>query len=410
MIFKWRGTQDTTWDDGRNWVNEAGTQYAEAVYPGVNNDGVDDVYLDAAPATNALAGYDASAKDIRSFRVGEDYNLAVGSSGTYLQIDADDVIIDAENATAVYLHCNTVTRVLVQEGDAVYFKGTIGTLTALKGTITLDAATTISTKLTVGYTTSETADVTLTIPNITSMCTSVDVTGGTIACSEPITTLNISGGEWTQAAGDITMLNQNGGTCYWNAGNITTANVYAGTLDASQGAGARRFGTGYVYPTAVITLDNGQDNILVTSYIRNFGGTVTTGSGYDLAPYATLTYAGASDAIVGIAPQTINNSNVNSTEAYAGPQDRLRIYCTTGAIAAGGAVTFKVQESATSGGALADVAGKTATFDDGDDNQTKLIDVGGWELTAGKPYVKVNVAESGTQDALVSCVIVKETY
>ena len=411
MIFRWRGTVDTAWEKGTNWVNEAGNQYLIGVYPGVNNDGVDDAFLDAA-VTNALAGSDESAKAIRSFRVSADYDKACGSSGTYLQLDVADVILEATNATAVYLMGDTATACTILDGT-VLLKGTIGTLTCLKGTITLDAATTISTVMNVGYTTSQVDDVILTIPNVTALCTTINANGGTVACSEPITTLNVNGAEWTQATGDITTLTVTSGTFFWTNGNITTAHLYGGTLDGSAGSNPRRLATAYTYPTALIDLDNGQDNILVTSYVRRFGGTVTVGSGYDMAPYRNETYAGAADAVQGIFPQTLNTGGTaaaTSTVVYVGPQDRLLIYATTGNMAAGASIIVHAEEDDVGVASWVDEAGKSETFADTDDNQTRLIEIGGWELTRGTPYVHVIATNSAAFDGTVSVVMVKIAY
>lgn len=416
-IFRWRGTSSGAWETPGNWVNESGTVYASG-YPGAGNDYEDDVYLDAA-ATTALAGYDATAKGVlRSFKVSDAYDKAIGSSDTKLEIKCQEVQIEGgDSLGAVYLEGVTsggwtdgITKVTVLAGDDIELYGTIQTLVLLKGEVTIGASATIGTALTVGYTTSTTADSTLTIPSTATLPSTINVFGGTTTCSKAVTTLNLTTGAWTQSAGDITTLTQQSGTMNWNAGNITTLTQYGGTFTAAGGSGPRRIGTVYVYPNAICTLDNGQDNIQVTSFVRRYGGTITFSAGYDIAPYATTTYAGASDDCLGIPPQTINNSNVDGDSIYLSVYDRLDVYCVTGAIAAGGAVTFKAQEAATSGGAYSDVSGKTAAFDDGDDNQTKIITIWGYELTAGKPWVKINVAESGTQDALVSCVYVKSTF
>ena len=416
MIFRWRGNgagTKTAWNDGRNWVNESGSAYAQGVYPGVNNDGVDDVMLDAAvaAAANALAGYDASAKDIRSFRVSGEYNQDVGSAGTYLQIDADEIVIDSDSTATVYLYANTGGSTIVTADGAVYPKGTIDTLVCLKGSIELDAATTISTALTVGYVSSQTADVILTIPDLTSLPATIEAHGGTVDCSEPITSLNINGAEWTQTTGDITTTTLISGLLNWIDGDIGTARLYGGTLDASGGTNARTLGVAYVYPTSAMILDNGQDNIQVTSYIRNYGGTVTFPAGYDLAPYATETYAGASDAVAGIAPQTLQNTTLAGSAIYLGPYDKLDVFVQTGAIPASGALAFKLQEDDNSGfSSPADIGGKTASFDDGDDDQTKKITVWGYELTANTPYVRAFATESGNETCYLSATYVKSTY
>jgi hypothetical protein len=416
--FRWRGNgagTKTAWNDGRNWVNEADAAYAQAVYPGVNNDGYDEVFLDAAvaAAANALAGYDASALSIRSLRVSDSYNQDVASSGTYLKLTATDLVIDSGSASHVFIWASAVTTCTVTADHDVALKGTFDTLTMLKGTIALDAALTVSTAINIGYLTSIVDDVTLTIPNVTSLPATVNAHGGTIACSEPITNLNIIGAAWTQVTGDVTTLTLRGGTFNWTAGNIGTAYLYGGSLDAAGGAAPRRIGTAYIYPSASCLLDNGQNNILITSFIENLGGTVTYPAGYQNAPYMTTSYAGATDANIGIEPQTLNSGATASdatTAINVGPQDRVDFYCICAGIAAGGSVVFHVEDSATSGGAYVDIATKTETFHDDDDTKTRRIAVWGYEMNAGAQWVKLTATAAGAADCVVACVPVKSTF
>lgn len=418
-IYRWRGTTNTAWETSGNWVNESGTVYSSG-YPGSGNDYEDDVLLDAA-VTNGLAAYDATSKGVlRSLRVSDAYNVVVGtvSGAAAIKIKCQEAIIDATLATAVYVTGVTsggwtdgITKLTVLDGTAVHLDGVIQTLVALKGTIDLGAACTIGTALTIGYTSSKTADVALTIPStVDALPSIVNASGGTTICSVAITTLNLTDGVWTQSAGDLTTVNMQSGTLNWNAGNIATLNLYGGSVATSGGTSSRRIGTANVYPTAQFSLNNGQDNIQVTNYVAHYGGSVSYSPGYLQAPYATKAYAGTGDAKLGISPQVVNNTNVDGDVIYLNAYDRLDIYTTVGALPAGAAITYLAKESATSGGSYSNIATKTTTFADTADNTTKLITVWGYELTAGKPWVKVNVANSHASDALVACLMVKHTF
>lgn len=416
-VYRWTGATDGDWEAaaGTNWQNENGTPYALGAHPGAGNDYEDEVILDGSPTTQLEAGDKTGLAVLRSFRVGSDYDDYVGSSaGEYLIIDAQEVVIQATYAPAVYLQGGTsIDTCTVMDGTAVYLKGVYGSVVILKGTVEFNTTATIGTALTIGSVSDE-ADATVTIPNITSLCATVNAYAGTVDCSEGMTTLNLSGGVWTQTTGNITTVNIHGGEFDWVGGNITTLYLRAGSVSTDGGTTARRIGTAEVFPNTVLDLDSGLGNIMVTGYIRNYGGTVVWGGGMDTSPHATQSYAGASDDCYGIPPQVINSggtATVDGDRLYLGPHDRLQVYCITGAIAAGGEAAFKLEENTDAAGTgAADIAGKTASFTDADDNKTKLITVWGYELTAGKPWVNAVVTTTTAFDAYISCVYVRSTF
>lgn len=417
-IFIWQGNgagTKTDADDGRNWINEAGSAYAEARYPGSSAGIEDDVYLDAACTNGCTTGCDLSAAEtLNSLRVGPLYNKDLGASGGYFKAEIREVVVQATAAPHVYLYGSGsgdgFTKTTVTDGADVKFNGEITDPVFLKGTIECAASMTISSSLTVGYISNVTTDVILTLNSGITLPATMNISGGTINNSNAVTTLDFVNGDWTQVTGDLTNVNQSGGNINWNGGNLTTLKLYGGTCDASGDTSPRRIGDAYVYQQGALNLDNGQDNILVTGEIHCLGGTVTYPNGYEIAPSPTLTYAGASDAKQGISPQTINNSTANGDGIYVGLQERLEIYCTCGAIAGGGAVAYTAKESDAVGGSYSAISGKSASFTDTDDNKTKKITVWGHDLTSGKPYVRVEVIESGVQNALVSAVCIKSTF
>jgi len=422
-VYRWRGTSSNAWETSGNWVNEAGSVYSSG-YPGSVTGVEDEVYLDAL-ATTALGAYDASAKEVMArFVVGQDYGLSgltaadIGTSvANRVIIHARQVIIDGGDYCGnIYIKGHTsgtgitsLTVVDMPTGKSVYVDGDTDTVAITKGTVVYAASSSIATALTTSYASDSTGDVSLTLGETMTLPSTINCNGGTVDCSTAITTLNVNAGAWTQTTGAITTLNLGGGSFAWTDGAITTANLYAGTFSGAASDNPRRIGTVNIYPSASCDIDNGSGNIYVTSKIVQMGGTFSAGSNYQLAQYRTETYAGASDANMGISPQTLNNSNVDGDEVYIGPYDHVTFYCTVGAMAASSVATFLAKEASASGGSFSDISGKSAAFDASDDNKTKLIDVWGYELTAGKPYVKVNCAESGTADAIVCCVYVKRT-
>ena len=76
---------------------------------------------------------------------------------------------------------------------------------------------------------------------------------------------------------------------------------------------------------------------------------------------------------------------------------------TLGTIGAGGGSTVKVQESATSGGSFADVAGTSVVIGDTDDDSTKVIAV---NLAGRERYLKMAATTPAASTAMAAvCVL-----
>lgn len=432
-VFRWRGNGPGTksdFNDGRNWVNDAGVAYAQARYPGSVAGTEDDVYFDAAvtgsssmPCTTKCdqsdaTDYPAGAEVLRSLHMSPAYNGDLGALTKYFKAKVREGFAEGSataNATfyiagwdpGVGEFRDGITRMVVREGVDIKLDGKIGELVLLKGFVTCASGMTIAEVLTVGYMSNPATDVMLVLNSGMSLPDTISIAGGVITNYNPIANLAIGAGTWTQQAGDMTSVHQIGGTLAWNGGNITTLHLYSGQATAAGSVLARRIADAEVYPGASLTLDNGQRNILVTGRIRNYGGTVVWPSGGDIAPYPTLIYAGASDAKQGISPQSLNNSTANGDAIYIAEMDRLDVYCCTGALAGTAAIVFKLQQSATSGGTFADIAGKSVSLDDGDDDQVRLLSVWGYELGTGGHWVRVTCTNSAAVDALVSAACIK---
>lgn len=320
-LFRWRGdgvapAVKSDWDDGRNWVDETGTLYVAGTYPG-SAATFDDVIFDVALTGTmvSVAGYDAvGALDtmLRSFRVAPAYDGTIGTSAVApidieIAHDTDpetedcETIIEGNNCGNIFL-CGggtdgllRVTVLNMKSGSTLALDEKSGTLRILKGTVTLDAGAIVSTELTIGYISAPTTDVTLTIPNATTIPAIVNSYGGQITCYRGVITLNLRGGTWTQDAdtagnyGDITTLRMGGNSpkLAWNVGNIIDAEVYAGILDGSVPCAiGREFTVIKVYPGGKIDLSDALQNntVAVGGYIQYFGGTVKFGEGQKLLP------------------------------------------------------------------------------------------------------------------------------
>ncbi len=412
--FRWRGNgagTKTAYNDGRNWVDGSGAAYLQARYPGSLTGVNDDVLFDAALATGASspAGYDGTALvKLRSFRIGENFDGTVGSASAWLQIQVSDCSINATNAGAIYLKGvgSSGLQNLVINIGSVYLDGTVGSLTPTDGTIDIAATATIATALTISATSD--SSLSMVINDGATLPATVYCNGGVITNYNTISgTLQLNGGTWSQNKDDIATarINSSSASLIWNDGNITTAYVLAGKLDGSQSVNSRRATDVYLYGAGTFDADDGAGSVLITNQVHYYGGTYIPPANSGIAQTMDVTYAGTSDAKMGVSPQTINNTTVAGDGIYLAENDKLEIYCTCGVLDAGATVAFAVYEDdASDFVGEAAVSGKTASFTDADDNKTKLISVWGYELTSGKPYCRVKVTESGTANAIVAAI------
>jgi len=280
-IFRWQGNgagTKTAFDDGRNWVDTAGTPYAQAQYPSYDgatsaNVNGDTIWYDTA-ATTAPAGYDLSAKgDLAGIVVGSAFDKAIASSGTPLLFDMQanaQVQICGTNAGAIYLKgggtqgLQNINVVDMKSGSTLTLDGDVDNVRLLKGTVVFSATLTISSSLYIGYINNKTGDVTLTIPAGVTPPASVYASGGTVSNSIGITTLIQSGGIWTQALGTIGNLILSDGKFIWNAGTLTAVNQFGGTVDGSQSI-TPRTATAWNYYKGTMNFNNSTDACTVTA-------------------------------------------------------------------------------------------------------------------------------------------------
>jgi cytoskeletal protein CcmA (bactofilin family) len=282
--FRWRGEgagTKTTWEDGRNWVNAAGSAWGQTMYPGyddtehANVDG-DTVIFDAA-VTTSPAGFDGSAKgDLLKIQVLAAFNGTIASSGTQLYYElqaAGEVTVQGALAGAIYLKgastngLTTVTVLDLKTGSTLYLDGKIGTLMHTKGTVILAATSTVAAALTVSFTADIVNDANLTITAAATIPATIEQRGGTVACNVAVTTLNQSGGLWTQAAGNITTARVTGGEIKHNAGNITTLYVSGTAVYNGSGAAVARTITDlWQYDSSRVNVNDNARTIVITRW------------------------------------------------------------------------------------------------------------------------------------------------
>lgn len=182
----------------------------------------------------------------------------------------------------INLDCNTgqVTAAIINSGasevpgvPAVCLQGTHASnvVSISRGSVGIaflaGESATVAT-LNVGYRTNQPSDAVVVCGAATTL-TTVNQSGGTLSTSSAITTMTLSGGEWTHLAGAVTAANIDGGACRYRAtSTLTTAQVGgAGELDFRQDPRGR----------TVTNCDLYQGGIL-----RDPAGTVTFTNGIDL--------------------------------------------------------------------------------------------------------------------------------
>lgn len=232
----WDGTDaDMDYSAAGNWVGAAAPQAA------------DDVIIPAmshADATDIEGGLGQSAVALTSFTVETGCYVDIGVVGvvpTYLEIDADTIILEPNGTVRLDIDNSTIVNVLDCKSTSIdgtyglYFKGT--------GNTELVVASGCSGKIGIGALEGESAAFTTiringgtVILGDTVTMTALVVGGGTVTNSSAVATITVGGGTFTHREGAVTNLYCNGGTTYMNAtGTIATIYVRSGaTIDFSQ--------------------------------------------------------------------------------------------------------------------------------------------------------------------------------
>ena len=399
MLFRYTGATSGVLALAANWVDASGN--AVTSYPGEIASRLDDAYFDQA-ATNAPVGATIANK-LRSLKISPALNKTFASSDTYMQFDAEELSINA--AIDVYIEGGSgdgieqITCHGTTSGKKIYLKGAIADPLILDGSVEIGSGA-VSGSFAVGGNSSSNASVSInsgvTLPD------DIRMSGGTVTNNNAIDgangVLTVLAGKWIQAAGDITEAIVYGGTFDWQAGNIDILNAYAGTTTGENGSATRRIGIAHVYQSAALNIDNGLGNIHITDYVEHLGGTFTPGKGFKIEEYRARSYAGSANAKLGIAPQSIAGGNsVYGDDIYLGLYDKLDVYVQLGATDATDVKCelFECSDPSSHSDETEITDPAEVTFNATDDEQTKLITLWGYQMSAGKSSVraKVTVAE-----------------
>lgn len=304
-IYIWNGATDTDWTaaGGSNWETESGAAQGANQYPGLAA-GDEAWFIGTVPSgatiTAGPVGVDLSAAaDLGSIRVADDYAFGIGTNaGTPVIVDMETnnetiCIIDAASITdGIYFAgggTNGLYRVVVANGKSaqdVWLSGKLGATHLLKGEqILYDGAVSACTSLLIGSVNNPSSDAKVTIEASATVPSIIRCAGGQVTNNVAVTTLQISGGEWTQAAGNIATITSTGGRVVWNAGNITTINLNGGEIDASREHTYRTVTT-VVGLSGTLNVNDGIGTVTVTDW-QDLGATINTFPGQRLTPYTT---------------------------------------------------------------------------------------------------------------------------
>ena len=282
----WVGGASSVWDTAGNWSN------------GVP-DADDTAVIDGAVS---ITGGTVTANDIKRLYVARSYTGAIGSTGTPLEVDVDNLSVDNNAAGSThYIHLlgstfttPTVTVKGLKVGAALYISGTINLAIfepTLLGTVYIgnSASKTAVIKDLVLLSTAGSVDASTAANVAWASSAAVDVMSGNLTLGENVgtnSTLTMSGGTvtvsgWTATTGDTFRVL--GGIVKWNAGStglsasavnaVNTVELLGGSfsLEANENIFVG-FGTVTQF-AGDLNLNSSFANVDITVAYNRYGGT-----------------------------------------------------------------------------------------------------------------------------------------
>jgi hypothetical protein len=410
MFYKWTGAVNHAWTESGNWVNENGVAYTTG-YPGAG----DHVVINDLPdTTNPIDGADVSAGRLASLRIGSGYNLAIGSSTTYLKLDFDKATIEATEATGIYIECaETCGPINVIGGNTsgIFLAGAFHSPQFHKGVINIQDDAVISLSMYIGYLASQSTDVVMTIGQNVTLPTTVVQSGGSVYSESAVNTLQRTGGMWTQYEGNVGTITNQGGDFNWAGGNITNlANIIAGKFTKIAASTPRYCEQLRTYPAATVDC-SAIDETLIKAH-DNWGGSVTMQKGQVTNPYSTRVATGDDNDVYGIAPKTLANTDGDYTDGVGvqlADTDRIDIIISVGAVAGANPQPAVIVAQASDDTFADESAVSTALLVTADSNKTYHTTIYGYQLATGNSYVRVKLGVQGEGTAVMSATYIKSS-
>ena len=218
----WTGASNSDWDTAGNWTNSVPVATGTAIIDG----------------SVSITGGTPTAEVVDRVYVANSYTGAIGSTGTPLKLDVEQLSIDNTSSGATHYIdllgvTNTTPTVMVdgtKTGAALYLSGDLNLViveSTFSGTMYVgnSASDPAEIKDLVMLTATGTVDASLAANVAWVASSTIDVQSGTLNLAENIgdnSTMTVSGGTvnvsgWTLATGDTLVMH--GGTVNWNAGS-----------------------------------------------------------------------------------------------------------------------------------------------------------------------------------------------
>tara|TARA_Y100001973_G_C5209184_1_gene344077 strand:- start:8536 stop:9420 length:885 start_codon:yes stop_codon:yes gene_type:complete len=277
----------------RYWTNGAGTgviSTASNWTPSGAPSAGDTLIFAAAPtgatSTAVVGGNYLSLGDMAEVRIGTGFNAAFGSSSAYVVIEASSVILESGADVFLDVECAGASdKVVVGStpfgADALHIRGDINELRILDaiGDVSVESTTTCTTSS--GNTEVDTmyvfsrSEPTVTIETAVASMDELNVEGGSVECSAPVTTVNLYAGKHKQTStGAITTLNvyNNSYATLEGSGTVTNLNMYGGNVKFRNNASDGITVTNCTLNSGTLDLQSSLRNVTFTNDILNKGG------------------------------------------------------------------------------------------------------------------------------------------
>tara|TARA_R110000824_G_scaffold13220_1_gene57534 strand:+ start:16862 stop:17770 length:909 start_codon:yes stop_codon:yes gene_type:complete len=284
----WTGASNSDWDTAGNWTNAVPVATGTAVIDG----------------SVSITGGTPTAEVVDRVYVANSYTGAIGSVGTPLKLDVEQLSIDNTSSGSTHFIdllgvTNTTPTVMVdgtKTGNALYLSGDLNLLiveSTFTGIMYLgnSASDPAEIKDLVMLTTTGTVDAS-TAANVAWVASStIDVQSGTLNLGENVgqdSTMTVSGGTvnvsgWTTVTGDTLVMH--GGTVNWNAGStgltpssittIRTIRMVGGTFTTAANDKAY-IGLGEITQYGgTVNLQSSFANIDINTAYNSYAGTFT---------------------------------------------------------------------------------------------------------------------------------------
>ena len=245
----------------------------------------DTVFFDTG-AWDLDVPFDDATIDLAAIYLTDGYTgnikMAAGAEGLVI----DSVLLYDRGGSGEHWFDGTYPTAMIDnsssDDDAVHIDGSVTTLNLFRGNVTLDTGMTATTII-VGYSGSQSSDVSLTIEAAVTN-TTIYQNGGEITDASAWTNLYIIDGEFTHTDTSATNVFMWDGTFNFDAVGHVLTQVYAfgGRFDATEDPNGKTVTDLEMWPGSVVDLRNQTNSIVVTNGVQVMGGRLLVDSNTNL--------------------------------------------------------------------------------------------------------------------------------